>query len=324
MSNKHEHSPAILNALGLCFQGDVLAAYGYLLHQRDKGQQEERFLQQLHDRFLVNDPKYEVNSGDVWVCNVVMAYYRYFTAVLTKRVSLSTGEEMLLTELNKFVVSNSLQTAEEKLKQGFAARGYYFLGGKTQPYWGPYIWKAQESRTFNVVIPSGTQQCTVYFMKDFLMTSWLEFATFGLKSTRGWAKYEGIYCVDERYTSLENNPEFEVSLLKHEAQHLADYGVFPDLQAKDLEYRAKLVELIYYPTKDKLFEFITQAAEDVDNAHAYAAYTIMSRLSKLLLHSKVELEWHKWDEVSVEQLHDIALKLLCKHTNNLLSGSTGI
>lgn len=324
MSAKHEYSSVVANAIGLCIQGDVLQAYEYIRRQPDNGEQEEQFVQQLHDRFIIDDPIYAVNSEDPWVRNVVTTYYRYFTEVLTKRMSLNAGKRMLLAELNKIVTADTIETVEEKLKHEFLARGYHFLGGKTQPFWGPYIWKTQESRSFNVTIPSGTEQLMVHFMRDFLMVSWLDFATFGLASTGGWAKDDGLYCVSERYGLIENNPEFEVSLLKHETQHVADYRVFPDLEAKDLEYRAKLVELIYYPTKDKLFEFITQAADNVTNAHAYAAHTIVSRLSQRITPSEVALERHSWEQLSIERLQETALKLLHEHTTDLRSRSNVI
>lgn len=317
-------SPTLQHVGGLCVQGDVLAAYHYLQHKPVKTKREEALARRLFDRFLVEEPKYRINSRDAWVRNVTKVYYRYYTSVLTKQASTSQGEELLLGELSKFVLGRDLETVEANLKEEFAVRGYNFLGGITEPFWGPYIWKTQEETIFDIEIPSGTEQLTVYFMKDFLMLSWLEFASLGLAATGGWATDGGLYCVYERYKSILDEPGFTISYLKHEAQHVADFRMFPTLQAKDLEYRAKLVELIYYPTKDKLFDFLTQAGTDVENAHAYSAYVIVSRLSRIILHSEVELERNKWDGVSVEDIHETSTQLMNEHTDELLCGSTGI
>ncbi|WP_067617985.1 hypothetical protein [Alicyclobacillus acidiphilus] len=146
MSAKQKHSLAMKRAIGLCIQGDVTGAYEYLLRQADIGSEEREFARQLRIRFLENNPDFQINSADTWVQNVVAIYYRYFTCVLTKRMSLDQGEDMLLAELSNVVAAQNIEEAEEKLKQEFHARGYYFLGGKTLPFWGPYIWKAQDSR----------------------------------------------------------------------------------------------------------------------------------------------------------------------------------
>lgn len=323
MADTSRFSPALLNALGLCVRGDVLSAYEYLVSQPENRQEEERFVQQLHGRFLVDEPQYQIESGDPIVQGVMTAYYRYFTDVLTKRLSPITAEHELLTGLNAYVRAESIEAAEDKIKLVFNARGYYFLGGKTQSFWGSYVWKTQESKTFNVSLPTSMERVHVYFMRDFLMKSWLDFATFGLSATGGWANDDGLYCVSERYKSLDK-AEFEISFLKHEAQHLSDYRMFPHIGAKDLEYRAKLVELAYYPSLDKLSEFLAHAAPDKGNAHAYSAYCIATKLSRRLLDRYVNLDGDPWCGVSVSQVQDTALLLLNEHTRELMTGSGGI
>jgi len=39
---------------------------------------------------------------------------------------------------------------EELLAEQFQKRGYYFQGGVTQPYRGPYIWKQQSASFFKI------------------------------------------------------------------------------------------------------------------------------------------------------------------------------
>jgi hypothetical protein len=324
VSSSRKLSLALQQACGFCIQGDVLAAYNHLRSQPIQTKREEVFAQRLYRRFLTDSPKYRIKSQDTWIRHVVQAYYRYYTAVLTKQASPNEGEQLLFSELSKFIPGHDLDAIEAHLKDEFAERGYHFLGGITPPFWGPYVWKTQVEENFNVQIPSGTERLKVYFLKDFLMLSWLEFASLGLVKTGGWAKEDGLYCVFESYKSILDKSNFAVSFLKHEAQHVADYRMFPTLQAKDLEYRAKLVELIYFQTKDKLMDFLTQSDTNVENAHSYAAYCIVSKLSQRLFHSEAQLERKRWDVVSVEQINDASMQMYDKHTKELINGSTGI
>jgi hypothetical protein len=63
-------------------------------------------------------------------------------------------------------------------------------------------------------------------MYDFLMLSWLHFASYGIASAGGWASKEGLYCVYNRYKHGLDKNSFLVSYLKHEGQHLMYLRMF--------------------------------------------------------------------------------------------------
>ncbi len=92
-------------------------------------------------------------------------------------------------------------------------------------------------------LPEGTQDYAVKFLDGFIMKSWLDYISFGETGTGGWSNGDGlIHCVRAAW-DLESE-DFQVSLLKHEAQHAMDQVRYKDITNKELEYRAKLVELI--------------------------------------------------------------------------------
>jgi hypothetical protein len=119
-------------------------------------------------------------------------------------------------------------------------------------------------------------------MDDIITMGWEEYATFGIHYPGGWATENSLYCVRKAYNLTSEN--FLISYLKHEAQHFADYKLYPCLSGADLEYRAKLVEIIY---ADKtLFKLISFFIKNIglhrDNSHSFASYHVIKNLSKEL------------------------------------------
>lgn len=64
-----------------------------------------------------------------------------------------------------------------------------------------------------------------------------------------------------------------MSLLKHEAQHARNLAIHKDMSSEGLEYRAKLVELIYSKESNLLEQFAQEANSlDKSNGHPAAYY----------------------------------------------------
>ena len=164
---------------------------------------------------------------------------------------------------------------EELAAEAFRAGGFHFLGGRTGGCYGPYIWRTEELRRYEVELPEGVQEYAVKLLGGFVMESWLSYLTFGLSGTGGWSNGDGlIHCVKRHY-DLESE-SFRVSLLKHEAQHASDQSRYPGMSSADLEYRAKLVELIYSEERQLLGRFLQEAdAANPGNAHGLAAERIV-------------------------------------------------
>lgn len=167
---------------------------------------------------------------------------------------------------------------EAHVAEVFRAQGLHILTGRTSGWYGPYIWRREELARCAVALPGGTQDYAVKFLDDFVMLSWLDYLSFGAVSTGGWADSGGlIHCVKASYDLESEN--FRVSLLKHEAQHAQDLARYPGMTSEELEYRAKLVELIYSERRRLLPRFAREAdASQTAGGHALAARRITDRI----------------------------------------------
>jgi hypothetical protein len=108
--------------------------------------------------------------------------------------------------------------------------------------------------------------------------------------------------------------------LKHEAQHAYDIKHYPGISSAKLEYRAKLVELIY--AKD--FRTMTKILSEADgsneaNSHAYASFRIKKNLSEKIFQKDEVGDILSW-KAQRGMLPTYALELL-KADNELLKSN---
>lgn len=251
---------------------------------------------EAHRRLL--EPLILGDARDAWLRDALLAYLRHFVRVFDSGGDRALSEVALVDELCALAgihrrgdADADLEAAEAHLGRGFEERGYRFLGGRTPPHLGPYIWGRTETRTFTVTLPRDEpQEVTVHLMHDFILRGWRYWETFGEHGAGGWCQDgdpdwpDGLYCVADRFPEpLEDNRSFRVSLLGHEAQHVADHRAYPGLTSVELEYRAKLVELIgYEAVEDRLAFFLADACDDPEQPHPYAAHLIVERLAQRL------------------------------------------
>ena len=192
----------------------------------------------------------------------------------------------------------------ERLRSAFEAEGYHALFGKTQGYYGPYIWRDTVPTVYRVELPGGTAEYTVNILKGFVFRSWMDYLTFGRFGTGGWASPDGtINCIEQAYDF--ESERFLVSLLKHEAQHAVDMKRFPAITPAELEYRAKLVELHYSGDLGLLQKFVSEADESrADDSHAAAA-------------ARIRREFADTDPADLSAIRARALELLEAHTKEM-------
>jgi len=207
---------------------------------------------------------------------ILLPYQEYFHAVFYCGESEATAAATLQTKLRELL---GIEDAEEDAMRELLTilieqQGYHAQFGKSQGYYGPYIWRETVPTTFSVELPGGTETYTVKLLKGFLFRSWMDYLTFGQFGTKGWASPDGtICCIEGSYDF--NSESFRISLLKHEAQHVADMRQFPAITPTELEYRAKLIELIYTDTPGLLDQFRSEADDgQPENSHAAASVHI--------------------------------------------------
>ena len=192
----------------------------------------------------------------------------------------------------------------ERLQSVFEANGFHALFGKTQGYYGPYIWRDTVPTAYRVELPGGTAEYTVNILKGFVFRSWMDYLTFGRYGPGGWASPDGtINCIEQAYDF--ESERFLISLLKHEAQHTVDMKKFPEITPAELEDRAKLVELHYSGDLGLLQKFLSEADESKANdSHAVAS-------------ARLKREFAGADPTELSGIQLRALELLQAHTKEL-------
>ena len=208
---------------------------------------------------------YQIYFRDTFYCGLPEAEAAdKLLARLKKRLDLPDADEARLTE---------------RLQAAFEAEGYHALFGKTQGYYGPYVWRETVPAVYQVELPDGSAEYTVNLLKGFVFRSWMDYLTFGKYGTGGWASEDGtIQCIESVYDF--ESEKFTVSLLKHEAQHAKDLKEYPNITPAELEYRAKLVELYYSSDWELLGKFLKTAdADKVNDSHAMASMRIKEEFS---------------------------------------------
>lgn len=226
---------------------------------------------------LYQQEQYLSYDVDSQLQDILLAYQKYYRDAFYLEQSPEEAAEGLRARLAGLLGAGaaSLDELEELAAEAFRAGGFHFLGGRTGGCYGPYIWRTEELRRYKVELPEGVQEYAVKLLGGFVMESWLSYLTFGLSGTGGWSNGDGlIHCVKRHY-DLESE-SFRVSLLKHEAQHASDQSRYPGMSSADLEYRAKLVELIYSEERQLLGRFLQEAdAANPGSGHGLAAERIV-------------------------------------------------
>ena len=238
--------------------------------------------------------------------DILRLYQVYYRDTFYCGLPEAAAADKLLTGLKALLDVPDADEAQlvERLQALFEAEGYHALFGKTQGYYGPYIWRDTVPTLYRVELPDKTAEYTVNILKGFVFRSWMDYLTFGRYGTGGWASPDGtINCIEQAYDF--ESERFLVSLLKHEAQHTIDMKQFPGITPAELEYRAKLVELHYSNDLGLLQKFLSEANESkTDDSHAVAS-------------ARIQREFADTDQGELSGIQARALELFHAHTKEL-------
>lgn len=294
---------------GMIVKGNLRAAMAYLkqfpettaLYQKGAALYQE-------EHYLTYDVDEELND-------ILLIYQKYYRDVFYLELPAEEAAQRLrdrLAELFQVTSDPSLDELEEIAGTAFRRKSLHALMGRTNGYYGPYIWKVEELKHFAVELPEGTQDYAVKFLDEFIMKSWLDYISFGETGTGGWSNGDGlIHCVRSAY-DLESE-DFQVSLLKHEAQHAMDQARYEGITNEELEYRAKLVELIYSKERRMLEHFVSQAdATRADNGHGLAAERIVREFE-----TRLKIDRSRLAGLSIETVQRTAQSLFAESTKEM-------
>lgn len=304
---------------GYILQGNLRAALAYLAKFPEKAALYDRYMKRFNEEPVLSG-QIDPNLDAILIC-----YQKYYRDIFYLEIDAAEAGARLRGRLETLLGAESAaapdgpdgldrpdaldEIEDRQLAPLFREKGYFFLGGRTSGYYGPHVWRTEELKRYSVELPDGTQEYAVKLLDGFLSRSWIDYLTLGEIGTGGWTGGDGlIHCVRSAY-DLESE-EFRVSLLKHEAQHAQDLARYGQMSPADLEYRAKLVELIYSVERNLLCKFALQASDShTENGHAAAASRMAAGFETLLHCSR-----GAFGEAPIAQIRAAARELFVQST----------
>ena len=268
------------------YQHDFSNAIASLLKARPRTPAGRKLKSACRLRFGPDKDLGKIKTKDAFSRAIVASFRIYWQKVLLGELSHSEGEKLLFEMCRVALVGAGHKKVKPTsdsciplLRKELSKRGFFHNFGKTLPFWCLYLWQKQWEKTYSIKLPLAQQELTVVFMDRFVELGWMHFGTFAKASTGGWADEKAIHCVKSLYRL--NSEAFRVAYLTHEAQHYQDYANFPKLQQLDLEYRAKLAEILASsdPVK-KVAHFASEAVDNPNNPHGHSSFLILRALGK--------------------------------------------
>ena len=148
---------------------------------------------------IFEDQKYRTYEIPDNLNDILRLYQIYFRDAFFCGLPEAKAAEKLLTGLRALLNMPDADEAHlaEQLQSVLELEGYHALFGKTQGYYGPYVWRNTVPTTYRVELPDGTAEYTVNILKGFVFRSWMDYLTFGRYGTGGWASPDGtINCIE--------------------------------------------------------------------------------------------------------------------------------
>lgn len=292
----------------------------------------QKWKNKMYSRFVTNEEIIENNSGNQIIDDISNIYREYWRTQLLKKTTEDRTDTLLYHDLAEYLLSNGLtklskDSLQETIKndielkriiekEGFKSKFMYRDGLQDL-----IIWNKESSEKYQVSLPKDTIATTVKFIQNYVLNGYDYFATFGSSQVGGWAEKESatLYCNKNEY-DLKSEP-FKISYLKHESLHFLDLNEYPNLSSADLEYRAKIIELMFCTEAsiyDRIAQFLKGAnPENRSHAHAYANYTLIKNLSQILFESEYVSDYNQWQQLSVKEINNAALSLYNRSESTL-------
>jgi hypothetical protein len=314
----------------LAIQGDLQPARALLDATEGgaaAGTTEAELLMRFRQRFVELSEPSSPDSGNTLVDRVVSAYRSYWRHALMADAapgSRSDAERQLQIALAEALAQGQSgatvstdDTVYAALTPALRGQGFHALISPAPPLQDLFVWREQETREYDVVLTDQRRTVRVAFLSGFSSLGWKDYAALGLATTTGWVEGDTLYCVAWAYSP--GSEQFEVSYLKHETRHLADFERFPGLSSEELEYRAKLTELAFAAqTARRLLEdFSAKGAPNPASPHAAANYRVVRDVYEDLYGKAYPEEGGAWHSVSAAKVNRVARRLLERHTERL-------
>lgn len=301
--------------VGNAVAGETLSAFEWVTAKTHPDAKAERLATDYLARFVHRPEPALASVDDPLVATALEDYREYWRSVLMSDLPTVQAESALAKRIRRLLKAHGYPPEVDgdftsALQAAIEQRGYHALTGRTLPYLELMIWKDAEDTVFSVELTDGPVAVSVTFIGDFVSRGWVNFATLGKASSGGWARPDRLVCIKGDYDL--DSEDFRVHYLKHEARHFADYRRYPKLKSHDLEYRAKLTELVYSEStlRPILSQFVANARDDATSAHSHAEFVLVRNLSRVLPKLESPVEDGDFSAVSDAALKDAAAALL--------------
>lgn len=301
--------------IGNAVAGETLSAFEWATAKTHPDAKMERLAADYLARFVHRPEPALAAVGDPLVATAIEDYREYWRTALMSDLPTAQAEAVLEKRIRRLLTAHGYPQEVDgdfttALQAAIEQRGHHALTGRTLPYLELMVWKAAEDTVFSVELTDGPVDVRVTFIDDFVSRGWVNFATLGKASSGGWARPDRLVCIEDDYDL--DSEDFRVHYLKHEARHFADYQRYPKLKSHDLEYRAKLTELVYSDStlRPTLSQFIANARDDATSAHSYAEFVLVRNLGHILLKSESAVTDVAFSRASDTALKDAAMTLL--------------
>ena len=308
-----EASRALVNATGAIRRGssaDALAELRKIPAERFAGE-DARVRSCMIERFDgTSPPPVAAGITEPFVRDVLGTYQDYWWQALRRpdgRASLEAELEVRLRSLlgSSGTRPKDLDALERVVQAELEKHGYRAELGTVTPLRNAMLWRTQSTRDFEVPLLDGPYRVRVELLDDFTSIGWSQFGSCNKVANGGWATEEALYAVLPRYKDGIEGESFQIVFLGHEGQHMADKNRFPGMADWELEYRAKLAELVRADgalSQKRLEGFISAQGNSPDAAHPYANAHVIADLTRKLSQSP--------DMVAVPVLQQAASELL--------------
>jgi len=223
---------------------------------------------------------------------------------------------VVFPKLQSLSVEDAWDTLTDLIKDFFAEKGYFSQFGITPPYPELYLWAKENKQRQIIELPESVVEIEVCAIEDVIIGGLYDCLSMGKVGAAGWVTKEGCTYFVHKYDT--GSDDFNISLLKHEGQHFLDLEKYPEMKSVDLEYRAKLVELIYHKQMDLFYFFLNSMADSDDSnyPHALAQRRIIKGLSRKIFDIELEVCKDAWADKG-KQIQEFSLELLKEHSEKL-------
>jgi len=309
----------------LCLLGDYNGIVAYLAAFEDKAELLAKY------KSIFEGDQYFLKVDDECIVPFLQAYENFLKWMLKTNPTTTDAQSAIVQSLKVFIPRVGLYA---KISSRFSylalcllvprylkKYGYHAILGDIGIYPNLVLWRNQTTKNETVLLPDGSVEMEVVAMDGLITRGWVDYLSLGEIGTGGWVTKKGCTYFKEKYDTASD--EFKISLLKHEGQHFFDKKSHRKINSVDLEYRAKLVELIYHKKMDTFFHFLRNMTlvDDKTRAHAYAERKIIQGLSQKIFNVALEKNEGAW-ETKNNEISMAAQTLLNEH-NKMMVGWNG-